>query len=213
MGWNPESQILAMDRMGIDIAYLYPTMGLFLWHQHDLPPALATGDDARRTTTGSPTSRPYDAARLRPVTALSLARRRRRARGGAAQRSRSTATRRRLRAAESGRWPHAREPRARPAVDAVRDRGDRGRVPRGRARPRAAPSGDDRFTTDFARVVVLAPDGDDDGVRVAARGRRARAPPAPAGRIPRSRAAAGCRTGCGGSTSAGSTWPTRWPTP
>jgi len=71
MGWNPESQILAMDRMGIDTAYLYPTMGLFLWHQHDLPPALATAM-TRAYNDWLADFAAYDATRLRPVTALSL---------------------------------------------------------------------------------------------------------------------------------------------
>src|SRR5262249_56388560 len=71
MGWNPESQILAMDRMGIDTAYLYPTMGLFLWHQHDLPPALAAAMTHAYNDWLADFAA-YDAARLRPVTALSL---------------------------------------------------------------------------------------------------------------------------------------------
>jgi len=71
MGWNPESQILAMDRMGIDTAYLYPTMGLFLWHQDDLPPALATAM-TRAYNDWLADFAAFDARRLRPVTAVSL---------------------------------------------------------------------------------------------------------------------------------------------
>ena len=71
MGWNPESQLLAMDRMGIDLAYLYPTMGLFLWHQDDLPPALATAM-TRAYNNWLADFASADRARLHPVTALSL---------------------------------------------------------------------------------------------------------------------------------------------
>lgn len=71
MGWNPQSQLLAMDRMGVDLAYLYPTMGLFLWHQDDLPPALATAM-TRAYNDWLADFASADRARLHPVTALSL---------------------------------------------------------------------------------------------------------------------------------------------
>lgn len=71
MGWNPESQLLAMDRMGVDVAYLYPTMGLFLWHQDRLPPALATAM-TRAYNDWLADFVAIDPLRLRPVTALSL---------------------------------------------------------------------------------------------------------------------------------------------
>jgi predicted TIM-barrel fold metal-dependent hydrolase len=71
MGWNPESQLLAMDRMGVDVAYLYPTMGLFLWHQRDLPADLATAM-TRAYNDWLADFATIDRDRLRPVTALSL---------------------------------------------------------------------------------------------------------------------------------------------
>ncbi len=71
-GWDPDSQLAAMDRMGVDVSYLYPTHGLFLWHVDDMPAPLAGGlarayndwlvDFCRR-----------DPVRLRPVAAISLA--------------------------------------------------------------------------------------------------------------------------------------------
>lgn len=70
-GWSAESQLLAMDRMGVDVAYLYPTMGLFLWHQDDLPPALATAMTRAYNDWLADFTR-LDPARLRPVTALTL---------------------------------------------------------------------------------------------------------------------------------------------
>ncbi len=42
-GWSPESQLRAMDRMGIDVSFLYPTHGLFVWHIRDMAPATAAG--------------------------------------------------------------------------------------------------------------------------------------------------------------------------
>ena len=41
-GWSPDAQVTALDRMGIDISYLYPTQGLFLWHFRDMDPRMAT---------------------------------------------------------------------------------------------------------------------------------------------------------------------------
>ena len=41
-GWDPASQVRAMDRMGVDVSYLYPTDGLFMWHFRNMDPATAT---------------------------------------------------------------------------------------------------------------------------------------------------------------------------
>jgi predicted TIM-barrel fold metal-dependent hydrolase len=72
MGWSAESQLLAMDRMGVDAAYLFPTMGLFLWHQDDLPAELATAM-TRAYNDWLADFAAIDSARLRPVAALHLA--------------------------------------------------------------------------------------------------------------------------------------------
>ncbi|TMK62231.1 MAG: amidohydrolase [Actinobacteria bacterium] len=70
-GWSAASQLDAMDRMGVDVSYLYPTMGLFLWHQDDLPAALATGM-TRAYNDWLHDFCHLEPSRLRPVTALSL---------------------------------------------------------------------------------------------------------------------------------------------
>ena len=70
-GWSPEAQIDAMDRMGVDIAYLYPTDGLFMWHYRDMAPETA---DAlvRAYNNWLYDFCQYDPQRLRAVAAVSL---------------------------------------------------------------------------------------------------------------------------------------------
>ncbi len=41
-GWNAESQVKAMDRMGLDVSYLYPTRGLGMWYFTGMEPAVAS---------------------------------------------------------------------------------------------------------------------------------------------------------------------------
>src|SRR5579885_1402365 len=36
--WSPKSQVNAMDRLGLDISYLYPSKGLQLWAFRDMNP-------------------------------------------------------------------------------------------------------------------------------------------------------------------------------
>ncbi len=40
-GWSPESQVKAMDRMGLDVSYLFPTQGLFIWFFRNMEPDVA----------------------------------------------------------------------------------------------------------------------------------------------------------------------------
>ena len=39
--WSPKSQVEAMDRLGLDISYLYPSKGLQLWAFRNMNPAVA----------------------------------------------------------------------------------------------------------------------------------------------------------------------------
>jgi predicted TIM-barrel fold metal-dependent hydrolase len=40
--WSPASQVDAMDEMGLDVSYLYPTRGLGMWFFRDMEPELAS---------------------------------------------------------------------------------------------------------------------------------------------------------------------------
>jgi predicted TIM-barrel fold metal-dependent hydrolase len=40
--WDAPSQVAAMDEMGLDVSYLYPTRGLGMWYFRDMEPDLAT---------------------------------------------------------------------------------------------------------------------------------------------------------------------------
>jgi predicted TIM-barrel fold metal-dependent hydrolase len=70
-GWDPASQIRAMDRMGVDVSYLYPTDGLFMWHFRNMDPATATALTRAYNDWLYEFSQ-YEPSRLRPVAALAL---------------------------------------------------------------------------------------------------------------------------------------------
>lgn len=70
-GWGPESQIKAMDRMGVDVSFLYPTHGLFMWHFRNMDPGTA-GAVARAYNNWLYDFCEYQPDRLRPVAGLSL---------------------------------------------------------------------------------------------------------------------------------------------
>jgi predicted TIM-barrel fold metal-dependent hydrolase len=70
-GWDPASQIRSMDRMGVDVSYLYPTDGLFMWSFRNMDPRTASAltrayNDWLYDFCG------YEPTRLRPVAALAL---------------------------------------------------------------------------------------------------------------------------------------------
>ncbi len=70
-GWSPESQIRAMDQMGVDISFLYPTEGLFMWHFRDMAPETAAAL-VRAYNNWLHDFCSYEPARLRPVAAIAL---------------------------------------------------------------------------------------------------------------------------------------------
>lgn len=70
-GWDPASQIRSMDRMGVDVSYLYPTDGLFMWHFREMEPGTADALTRAYNDWLYEFSR-YDPTRLRPVAALAL---------------------------------------------------------------------------------------------------------------------------------------------
>jgi predicted TIM-barrel fold metal-dependent hydrolase len=70
-GWDPHSQIHAMDRMGVDVSFLYPTDGLFMWHYRNMEPATAAALTRAYNNWLDEFCR-YEPKRLRPVAALSL---------------------------------------------------------------------------------------------------------------------------------------------
>jgi predicted TIM-barrel fold metal-dependent hydrolase len=70
-GWDPASQITAMDRMGVDVSFLYPTDGLFMWHFRNMKPATADALVRAYNNWLHEFCR-YEPTRLRPVAALSL---------------------------------------------------------------------------------------------------------------------------------------------
>jgi predicted TIM-barrel fold metal-dependent hydrolase len=70
-GWSPASQIQAMDRMGVDVSFLYPTDGLFMWHFRDMAPPTAAAL-VRAYNNWLHEFCQYEPRRLRPVAALSL---------------------------------------------------------------------------------------------------------------------------------------------
>jgi predicted TIM-barrel fold metal-dependent hydrolase len=70
-GWDPASQIRAMDRMGVDVSYLYPTDGLFMWHFRNMDPATANALTRAYNDWLHEFCR-YEPARLRPVAAIAL---------------------------------------------------------------------------------------------------------------------------------------------
>jgi predicted TIM-barrel fold metal-dependent hydrolase len=70
-GWDPASQIRSMDRMGVDVSYLYPTDGLFMWHFRNMDAATASAL-ARAYNDWLYEFSQYEPARLRPVAALAL---------------------------------------------------------------------------------------------------------------------------------------------
>jgi predicted TIM-barrel fold metal-dependent hydrolase len=70
-GWDPASQIRSMDRMGVDVSYLYPTDGLFMWHFRNMDPGTATAL-TRAYNDWLHEFSSFDPIRLRPVAALAL---------------------------------------------------------------------------------------------------------------------------------------------
>ena len=70
-GWSPESQVKAMDRMGLDVSFLYPSLGLQMWAYKDMePPVAAALASAYNDWLFEFCS--YDPSRLKPVPGLSL---------------------------------------------------------------------------------------------------------------------------------------------
>jgi predicted TIM-barrel fold metal-dependent hydrolase len=71
MGWGPASQIRAMDQMGIDESFLYPTQGLFMWHIRQMDPGTAAAVVRAYNDWLSEFCR-FAPKRLKPVAGVSL---------------------------------------------------------------------------------------------------------------------------------------------
>ena len=69
--WSSKSQVEAMDRMGLDVSYLYPTKGLQLWAFRNMNPAVAAAL-VRIYNDWLFEFCSYDPKRLKPVPGLSL---------------------------------------------------------------------------------------------------------------------------------------------
>ncbi len=69
--WSSRSQVEAMDRMGLDVSYLYPTKGLQLWAFRNLNAAVAAAL-VRIYNDWLFDFCSYDPVRLKPVPGLSL---------------------------------------------------------------------------------------------------------------------------------------------
>ena len=164
MGWNPESQLARHGPHGGRHRVPLSHDGLFLWHQSTTcRPRSQAAFAPAPTTTGSPTSAGADAgppaAGHRAVPA----------RRPAALAEARAPTRRTGRARCIVRPnPVAGRTLASPELDPLwtllRGGRGRGRVPRGRARARCATAAGRSLPHRLRAVVVLAPDGDDDGV-------------------------------------------------
>lgn len=70
-GWSPESQVKAMDRMGIDVSFLYPTAGLYMWFFPNMEAPMATAV-ARAYNNWLHDFCQYEPKRLRPVAGIAL---------------------------------------------------------------------------------------------------------------------------------------------
>ncbi len=70
-GYDAESHVQAMVQMGIDIAFLYPTYGLWLWAMDDMAPEVA-GAFTRAYNRWLKDYCSYDPERLRGVGAINL---------------------------------------------------------------------------------------------------------------------------------------------
>ena len=70
-GWGPESQLKAMDEMGIDMAFLYPTSGLGKWSEEGMVPGLAAAL-ARAYNEWLYEFSSYEPKRLMPVAGIGL---------------------------------------------------------------------------------------------------------------------------------------------
>ncbi len=70
-GYDAESHVRAMVQMGIDIAFLYPTYGLWLWAMDDMAPEVA-GAFTRAYNRWLKDYCSYDPERLRGVGAINL---------------------------------------------------------------------------------------------------------------------------------------------
>ena len=146
-GWDADSQLTAMDRMGVDVSYLYPTHGLFLWHVEDMPAGLSAGL-ARAYNDWLHDFAGRDRERLRPVAAVSLA-----------DPDRALAEARRCREEHGAAAvyvrpnPVAGHTLARPELEPLWDYCETAGVAVGLhegAHARVATVGQDRFRTDFA---------------------------------------------------------------
>jgi uncharacterized protein len=69
--WSSKSQVEAMDRMGLDVSYLYPTKGLQLWAFRNMNPAVPAAL-VRIYNDWLFEFCSYDPKRLKPVPGLSL---------------------------------------------------------------------------------------------------------------------------------------------
>lgn len=69
--WTPESQIKGMDRMSIDVGYIYPTRGLQAWAVDDMDPGLAAAMAGAYNDWAAEFAS-FNRARLRPAAAMSL---------------------------------------------------------------------------------------------------------------------------------------------
>lgn len=69
--WSPKSQVEAMDRLGLDISYLYPSKGLQLWAFRNMNPAVAAAL-VRIYNDWLFEFCSYDPKRLKPVPGLNL---------------------------------------------------------------------------------------------------------------------------------------------
>jgi predicted TIM-barrel fold metal-dependent hydrolase len=69
--WSPESQVTAMDEMGLDVSYLYPTRGLGMWFFSDMEPDLASACASTYNDWLYEFTQ-YAPDRLRPVAGLAL---------------------------------------------------------------------------------------------------------------------------------------------
>ena len=201
-GWDPASQIRAMDRMGVDVSYLYPTDGLFMWHFRNMDPAHRDGAHAR----------------LQRLAARVLAVRCRRA-CGRSRRSRSRIPRSRwsscgARTAKLGMRAIYIRPnpvdgrtlgrsRLEPIWEECEQRGIAVGIHEG-AHCQLETAGAERFRSDFALWSCSHPMEQMMAFLALLEGGRARAASRGCAWRSSRRAAAGCRTGCGASTSAGS---------
>jgi predicted TIM-barrel fold metal-dependent hydrolase len=69
--WSPESQVMAMDEMGLDASYLYPSRGLGMWFFSDMEPDLASACASTYNDWLYEVTQ-YAPDRLRPVAGVAL---------------------------------------------------------------------------------------------------------------------------------------------